>query len=202
MAGNRHFAVILAAGISYRMGEDKAALPWLDGKSLLAWTVDTLSQAGWQPFVVLGPHNHAHWVDVLPRAFIVLNPHAGEGKTTSIAAGVQALPPDVDSILLTGIDQPRPPELYASLREEAGRRDESIIAPDKNGRSGHPIVCHARLMEQLANLREEQLGLRGFLQEHQGSIYRLPCDPAWLPWDFNTPSAYQEALDWFYQNLS
>lgn len=184
------------------MGEDKAALPWLSGKSLLAWTVDALSQAGWQPIVVLGPHNHARWVDALPRALIALNSHAEEGKTTSIASGVQALPPDVDSILLTGIDQPRPPELYASLREEATRRDESIIAPNKNGRSGHPIVCHARLKEQLANLCEEQLGLRGFLQNHQNSVYRLPCDPTWLQWDFNTPAAYQEALHWFRQNLS
>jgi len=202
MAGDRHFAVILAAGISQRMGEDKAALPWLDGKSLLAWTVDALSYAGWHPLVVLGPHNHARWVGELPRALVVLNPRAGEGKTTSIAVGLQALPPNVDSILLTGIDQPRPPELYASLREEAGRHGESIIAPDKNGRSGHPIVCHARLTEQLANLREEQLGLRGFLQERQDSVYRLPCDPAWLRWDFNTPAAYKEALDWFHQTLS
>ncbi len=202
MADHRHFAVILAAGLSQRMGEDKTALPWLDGKCLLEWTVDALVLAGWQPLVVLGPHNHARWVDVLLHAEVVLNPRAEEGKTTSIAAGVLALPPDIDSILLAGIDQPRPPALYRSLREEAERRSDSIIAPDKNGRSGHPIVCHSRLRDQLAHLREGQQGLRGFLQDHQDSVYRLPCDPAWLQWDFNTPSAYREAFDWFHKNLT
>lgn len=161
----RHFAVILAAGLSQRMGSDKAELPWLDGKLLLEWTVDTLLRSGWQPVVVLGPHNHARWIDALPRALVVLNPHAGDGKTTSISAGVQALPPEMHSILLTGIDQPRPPALYANLRREADRRTESIIAPDKNGRSGHPIVCHARLRGRLTHLREDHQGLRGLLQE-------------------------------------
>lgn len=197
MSGVRHFAVILAAGLSQRMGRDKTELPWLDGKLLLEWTVDTLWQSGWQPVVVLGPHNHTRWIDVLPRALVVLNPHAGEGKTTSIAAGIQALPSEVDSILLAGIDQPRPPALYASLRREAGQRAEPILAPDKHGRSGHPIVCHARLRDRLAHLSEEHQGLRGFLQDHLDSVYRLPCDAAWLQWDLNTPAAYQEALDWF-----
>lgn len=202
MVGVRHFAVILAAGLSQRMGRDKAELPWLEGKFLLEWTVDTLLQSGWQPVVVLGPHNHARWIDALPRALVILNPHAGEGKTTSIAAGVQVLPPEVRSILLAGIDQPRPPALYANLRRDANRRTESIIAPEKKGRNGHPIVCHARLQDQLAHLCEEHQGLRGLLQDHQDSVYRQPCDPAWLQWDFNTPTAYLEAFDWFREHFA
>jgi CTP:molybdopterin cytidylyltransferase MocA len=108
----------------------------------------------------------------------------------------------VRSVLLTGIDQPRPPVLYASLRQEADRSAESIIAPDKNGRCGHPIVCHSRLRHHLAHLSEEQQGLRGLLRGHQDTVYRLACDPTWLRWDFNTLAAYLEAFEWFRENLS
>ncbi len=197
-SNNENFvAIILAAGASQRMGQDKASLPWLHGKTLLEWMAESLSQNGWKPVVVLGPHNHQDWIGRLCVATLVLNSRASEGKTTSLATGAQALPERVHSIMLTAVDQPRPPALYRLLRESAVQRAEPIIVPENGRRRGHPIVLKNILRERLTHLNEEALGLRELLNEHVASVHRLPCEPDWLRWDCNTPVAYKEALRWF-----
>lgn len=192
-------ALVLAAGASTRMGRDKAALPWLDGASLLEWTVAALRSAGWQALVVLGPHNHAAWRCRFPDA--VLNPLAAAGKTTSLAAGARALPGEPRRLLITSVDQPRPPELYRALRVAAETRDETIIVPDHEGHRGHPVVIAGKLRSRLLGLDETTRGLRGLLDELADSTHRVPWPAAGQRWDCNTPDAYREALAWFRENL-
>jgi molybdenum cofactor cytidylyltransferase len=190
-------AIILAAGQSQRMGEDKAALPWLKGRPLLEWMVETLLEAGWKSIVVLGPHNYESWTGRLPASTLVLNPRPEAGKTTSIAAGVQALPKLVHSILLTAVDQPRPASLYRLLRATAVQRPELIIVPEDGGQCDHPVVLKDSLRGPLTLLDEQTMGLRGLLEKQEGSTYRLSCKSNWLHWDCNTTLEYNQALHWF-----
>jgi molybdenum cofactor cytidylyltransferase len=195
-AGN--FAVILAAGASHRMGREKARLPWLEGKTLLRWMVDALIAAGWQPRAVLGPGQFDDWSAELPAGCAVLNPDPARGKTSSLAAGVQSVPTEARRILITAVDQPRPPALYERLRREADGWRDSILLPDHNGRRGHPVVVPGAAREELLALDEHSLGLRGWLDAHRAETLHLPgCDPLWLKWDLNTPDAYEEALSAF-----
>jgi len=195
-----NFAVILSAGKSGRMGREKAALPWLEGKSLLQWTVDSLMVSGWQPVVVLGPEHFSTWEAELPIGCAVLNPDPARGKTTSLAAGLRALPYGARRILIAAVDQPRPPALYERLRRESS--PAKILVPDYLGRRGHPVVVAGAAREELLALDESLQGLRGWLDAHRAETHRLAdCDPAWLQWDLNTPAAYEEALRYFQRYL-
>lgn len=190
-----YFAVVLAAGNSGRMGREKARLPWLDGKSLLRWTVDTLAGTGWQPLVVLGPEHFAYWDPGLPAGCAVLNPDPARGKTTSLAAGVKAIPGNAERILITSVDQPRPAALYERLRRESEAAHAKILLPDFDGRRGHPVVVAGSVRDELLALDEGSMGLRGWMDAHRAETRHLPdCDPSWLKWDMNTPAAYEEAL--------
>jgi len=193
-----NFAVILSAGKSGRMGHEKASLPWLEGKSLLQWTVDSLAASGWQALVVLGPEHFPTWEAALPAGCAVLNPDPARGKTTSLAAGLRAVPGDARRILIAAVDQPRPPALYERLRRESASSPAKILVPDYLGRRGHPVVVADTLREELLALDESSHGLRGWLDGHRAETHRLKdCDPAWLQWDMNTPDAYEEALRYF-----
>jgi len=187
-------ALILAAGASDRMGRDKAGLPWLDGELLLPWLVKTLDAAGWAPIAVVSPRTESFWRERLPEACVRLNPHPERGKTTSIAAGLQALTDKPGPVLITAVDQPRPGELY---RKVALAARDAIVIPDHGGRRGHPIVFPQRLRAELNTLDEETLGLRGFLERHRAETTIILCPTDWQRWDFNTPGAYEEALAWF-----
>lgn len=179
------------------MGSDKASLPWLDGVPLLQWMTGALARAGWDPVVVLGPHNHALWAPRLPGALCVRNPHPESGKTTSLAAAARCVPPSAERILISAVDQPRPPALYAALLEESLRRADAVLVPDRAGRRGHPVVLDGALRERLFRLDEGRNGLLGLLDELAASTRRIPCDPQWVRWDCNTPEAYREARAWF-----
>lgn len=192
---SEYAALILAAGLSSRMGRDKASLPWLGGKSLLPWTLEVLRESGWSPLVVVGPHNQAFWESRLPGATVVMNPDPARGKTSSIAVGAAAAPKAARHLLLAGVDQPRPPAVYRLLREAA---DETrIVVPGDGKHRDHPIVIGARWRERLMHLDEQAQGLRGLMDAEQASLTRLPCPPEWLRWDCNTPQAYEEARAWF-----
>jgi CTP:molybdopterin cytidylyltransferase MocA len=196
-------AIILAAGQSARMGREKSSLPWLKGQPLLLWMVEELSAGGWQPVVVLRPENFAFWKSVLPQGCAVINPEPERGKTTSLAAGLHHVPPHAKWLLLTAVDQPRPRALYRRLREATQTLRGKILVPDRQGRSGHPVVLASSLRNQLLALDESSQGLRGLLNAHREETCRLPdCNPAWLRWDLNTPDAYEEALAFFLSQLT
>jgi len=192
------FAIILAAGRSGRMGQEKAGLPWLDGLPLLHWMAEALLAAGWEPRIVLGPQHIDDWRNILPAEWLVLNPNPEAGKTTSIAAGAANVPNSAEWILMSAVDQPRPPALYRRLRDEAGLYKESILVPERAGRRDHPLVLRGTLRQRLLTLSEETGGLRGLLNEEAGNVRLLTnCMPEWLGWDLNTHDAYEDALRHF-----
>jgi molybdenum cofactor cytidylyltransferase len=190
-------AIVLAAGQSSRMGREKASLPWLDGKSLLAWTIETLESAGWDSLAVVGPSQLETWNRLLPGR-IVLNPSPELGKHTSLVKGVEQIPSNASHILVTAVDQPRLPLVYLRLREEAQNHSERILVPDREGHRGHPVVLNGSLRSALLGVSECTLGLRGLLDAHATETCRLRlCDPAWLRWDVNTLADYDEAFHFF-----
>jgi len=194
-------AIILASGRSSRMKCEKSRLPWLGGVPLLSWMVQALSAAGWQAKAVVGPESFSRWDAALPAGCAVLNPDPSRGKTSSLACGVEMLPPNAKWILISGVDQPRLLSLYHRLRDEAERCSRQIIVPTHAGRRGHPVVLSGGLRDKLLNLDEHAHGLRGLLDAHPLEIYRLPeGDPEERQWDLNTPDAYDEALQHFQKN--
>lgn len=186
--------IVLAAGLSVRMGRDKSSLPWVGGELLLPWMVRAFCDGGWAPIVVLGPHNHAQWTDRLPGVTLCLNEDPTRGKITSLVTGLAALPVSATHVMISAIDQPRPPELYATLRTTAAQREEAVIVPDENGHRGHPVVLRAGLREEFSRLSECDEGLRGLLDRHRHSTLRIPAQPGSQAWDCNTPDSYQAAL--------
>jgi len=195
-------AIILAAGQSSRMGRDKSRLPWIEGKTLLSWMVDSLSGAGWQTSAVLGPESFAYWNSILPAGCAVLNPDPARGKTSSLTCGVEKLSPETKWILISAVDQPRRPALYKRLREEAETGRVKIIVPTRGASRGHPVVLSGALRDELLALEENSQGLRGLLDAHRSETDRLPDgDTEDQQWDMNTPANYQDALA-FFQNPS
>ncbi len=190
-----HFAIILAAGDSLRMGTDKAGLPWVGAKPLILHTFDALRDAGWHPMVIVGPHRvAAPWMKNLPTGSIRINPDPERGKTSSISAGVHGVPSTAKWILITAVDQPRLPRLYRDLRLATNDSTSDVILPCSEMRVSHPVVVRASLRDQLARLDEHQLGLRGFLKNHAMATDRLRVeDPSELHWDLNTPEQYEAA---------
>lgn len=197
----RTAALLLAAGESRRMGQLKALLPW-QGTTLLSHQLDALHTAGIGRLMVVLGHRAAELQEVLqlekagrPSVEWVVNPDYRQGKTTSIKAGLRALSAyNPQTILILNVDQPRSAETLDYLLRQHRAAAALITQPVYRGKSGHPVIVDAALMDDLRGITEETQGLRVVMERHNGFIQQVEVDTQEALWDLNTPEEYRAAL--------
>jgi len=192
-------AILLAAGESRRMGHPKPLLPWL-GTTLIAYQVEQLTLAGAAPIVVvLGAEARRAAVPLrgYRELVLVFNPLYSLGKTTSLQAGVRALPSGVGALLVLAVDQPRRSETLQQLLNAHLQGSALITTPVYRGRRGHPPVLSSPLLPDLHDLLEEEQGLRGVMRRYQSRTQQIPVESPEVLLDLNSPEDYRGALAFF-----
>lgn len=191
--------LLLAGGLSRRMGTVKMNLPLADGHTVLEHATESLWAAGVEHIVlVLGGHEQAirdnyRYAD---RVHITVNPDYEQGMFTSIRAGLRAILDlgDFDAFLLHTGDVPEIPEGTVDLLCEAfepGRAD--IVLPDYGGRGGHPALysmtyAHWILFEDYPE------GMRSLLQEEKERVRRVRTEDKGVLIDLDTPEDYKRIM--------
>jgi molybdenum cofactor cytidylyltransferase len=181
--------LVLAAGLSRRMGKAKLLLP-LDGKPLVRWSVEALAPHVDVLLVVTPPEDGAlrQVLAGLDVRFVV-NPQPEAGQGTSIAAGAAALPADVDAVVITLGDQPRLPDgLLSGLLEAFHREGKPIAAPVYKGTQGTPVVFASSVFPELRAL-DGDAGARAIVRRDPARVTRVMLDLA-MPPDVDTPEDY------------
>ena len=188
---NRHFAIILAAGFSTRMGVCKTTLPWHNGQSLLRYQAEQFLLAGITPIVVLGSHNAHRRCDCPPGSQIIINFNSYLGKTTSILAGLNALPQDFSSVIISAVDQPRSSYIYQTLLRVYQEKQSAIVAPCDRNKLGHPLLFSARLLPSLKNISDSSMGLRKIVRELHYQIEKVNVSTSEILIDINNKNTYK-----------
>jgi molybdenum cofactor cytidylyltransferase len=154
-------AIVLAAGLSQRMGQPKVLLPWGD-TTVLGKVVGALAQAGLNEIlVVTGAAREAVEVEVYRLAAgapvrAIYNPGYERGEMlSSIQAGVSSLAQTgwaagarieirpVATLIALG-DQPQArPESVRQILEAFGRSRSALILPSYERRRGHPWLVRS-----------------------------------------------------------
>ena len=195
----RLYALLLAAGESARMGRPKALLSW-QGGTLVEFQIEQLLAGGVERVVlVLGHEAEAvrRVTDSLTRTTILLNQDYATGKTSSVRAGLEAIPNDADALLVLAVDQPRPAGLIRRLRQAHETSDALITVPSFGGRHGHPTIFSRELFPEMRNIREETQGLRAVRHRHRERTQVIQTASRVPLIDINTPEEYQDALAFF-----
>lgn len=191
LSDSHNFAVILAAGMSARMGACKAGLPWLDAPSLLAYQATQFLQAKILPIVVLGPHNLHQQVHCPAECQVVVNPAPQRGKTSSILTGLKCLPDSFATVTISAVDQPRPTQIYQTLLQTHTQTQALITAPTYHGKLGHPLLFDGQMRSPLFTIREETYGLRQIMHTFADQINRIEFASSTVLSDLNTPELYE-----------
>ena len=128
-------AVILAAGGSTRFGQPKQMLDW-NGQPLVTHITDIALKARLDPIIVTLGHQAKQikpLVDSRP-VDTVMNWRWQEGLSTSLQAGLAALPPNVDAAIFIQSDQPLiTPDLISHLIAQYEQTGASIVVPRHAG---------------------------------------------------------------------
>src|SRR5579884_3181095 len=138
--------LLLAAGLSTRMGQPKPLLPW-DGTTLIEYQIRQLQAGGCATIIAVLGHRADEVRPYAERAgaHVVVNAAYREGRAGSVRAGAQALTAGTKAIVILNVDQPRPAAVIRALIGAHLRGGNLITVPVYQGRRGHPAVLAGSL---------------------------------------------------------
>jgi molybdenum cofactor cytidylyltransferase len=183
--------IVLAAGLSRRMGRPKLLLDW-GGKSVIRRVVEQVMAQGVDEVIVVVGHEAAAIRRALSSLSVrfVQNPRPEAGQASSIACGVSALAPGAEAALIVLGDQPAlPPEIIPRLLQTFTQSGKSIVAPAYRGVQGNPVLFAASVFPELLSLTGD-LGARSVVEKVPARIAAVPFDLP-MPADLDMPEDYE-----------
>ena len=188
-------AIILAAGRSTRMGSNKL-LEELDGKALVRHVADAaLGSIARSVWVVTGHEGESvrARLDGLGIRF-VHNPDFALGLSTSLKAGVMALPAEAKGVVVLLGDMPRvTSEVINSVIQAFEAQPQAIAAvPVYQGEWGNPVLLSRSLFGAVAALQGDA-GARKLLNGRAGEVLEVPVSNDAVLIDLDTPEALARA---------
>lgn len=185
---NRFAAIVLAAGMSSRMGSNKL-LADLEGRPLIARTVEQVKASGVDAVIVVTGHQAGAVRAALSDVKMVHNPEFTSGLASSLRAGIQDAAGFNAAFICLG-DMPliRPEDLQRMIA--AFKDEHSIVAPTKDGALGNPVLWGRAHFAELARLSGDR-GARSLLEDNRDKIVTVEVADESIMLDADTP----EALD-------
>ncbi|MCZ6676628.1 MAG: nucleotidyltransferase family protein [Candidatus Poribacteria bacterium] len=188
--------IILAAGLSTRMGEPKQLLPFGDS-TILETGLDNLLGSGLdEVLVVIGHEAEKIRARIQHKPVkIVFNPDYQVGMLTSAQCGVRAISASADAFALTLVDLPMITSDLVDLVIDAYTQTEHGIAvPSYNYRRGHPVIFDRRYVADILALDGENGGVRSLYRKYADDIHYVTVDTDRILRDIDDRGDYEEAL--------
>lgn len=191
-------AVVLAAGLSTRMGRNKLLLNFKD-KPLIARLVDTLLTSKIdEVIVVLGHEIEKVRAELQGKPVrLVHNPDYREGLSTSVRTGVDAVSPDADGIMICLADQPllEPADVnqIVAAFADAKKVNKSIVVPFFEGERGNPVILDASLRVAILGIVGD-VGCKGVIKRYPEKVYALQMENDHVVRDVDDVKAYERLV--------
>lgn len=184
--------VVLAAGLSRRMGQAKLLMP-VGGRAIVRYVVERVLAGGVDSvWVVTGPD-----VEPIEAALagidvqIAVNPVPEEGQAGSVRAGIAALPASVDAALIALGDQPLlAPSIIPALLAARRTSPKLIVAPRYRDGHGNPVLFKREIFPELLRLTGDR-GARPIIQKEPARVEWVDLDLP-MPPDVDTPDDYEK----------
>jgi molybdenum cofactor cytidylyltransferase len=198
--------VVLAAGMSTRMGRNKLLLTFRD-KPLVVHAVDTLlaSKAD-EIIVVLGHESEKVWDQLedyagqVPtggqklRVRLVKNSDYRDGQSTSVRAGVEAVSPEAEAIMIYLADQPllEPADVDRIIAAfvTAKTEDKMIVVPFFKGERGNPVILDSSLRDSILGIAGD-VGCKGMIKRYPEKVYGIEMENDHVVRDVDDVQAYE-----------
>ena len=189
--------VILAAGGSTRLGQDKLLLD-LGGTPMLQRTVNAYSKAHkvGDVLVVVGPGQKSSWQWLASlRVHVIENPTPQKGMISTIRVGLESPWVKGRDFLLTPGDVPFvKPDVIDKLIVDFRVRGSDILLPTYRGLGGHPGIFKAALQREFF-LHGDTSGTKEVLQRHRDKTLRIAVPDPDVCFDVDTEADARIAMD-------
>jgi len=190
--GHRIAGLVLAAGRSTRMGGPNKLLEEINGKPLVRIVAEQALASRASPVIVVTGHQRERVERVLAGlpVTVVHNPDFADGLSTSLKAGIKAVPPDADGAIVTLGDMPQVSaklidRLIAAFDPERGAL---VVIPTIDGKRGNPVLWARRFFSDLLAV-EGDIGARHLIAGYAEAVAEVAIEDAAALTDIDTPEA-------------
>lgn len=183
--------VVLAAGTSTRMGENKLLLR-LDGESLLTRAVKRVIAAGLDPVLVVLGHEAKQALGELAGLSCqpVLNPDYARGINFSVRAGIAAIPARACAAVVVLADMPFVTDrMISALVERYRNCSAPLVISDYAGVPAPPTLYDRSLFSELVAMEGEGCG-KQVVRRHRTEA-EIVAWPAAALTDLDRPEDYE-----------
>jgi molybdenum cofactor cytidylyltransferase len=184
--------LVLAAGRSTRMGADNKLLQQVRGEALVRHAVKAQIASRAAPVFVVVGHQEAEIRAALEGLDVrfVRNPGFADGLSSSLKAGLAALPSDAQGVVVSLGDMPNvtPGVIDRLAQAFADRPDAVAVVPTLLGHRGNPVLLSRGLFAAVARLSGDE-GARRLLEEAGDAVEEVPLDDPAIAIDVDTPEA-------------
>jgi molybdenum cofactor cytidylyltransferase len=192
-------AVVLAAGLSTRMGRPKPLLPLANGETFVTQIVRSFLDSGVDDVVVvLGHEADAVAATLIERgvaARFVVNDAYQTGQLSSVLRGLNAIDrPGVRAMLLTLVDVPLvSPATIRAVIDRYKATHAPIVRPVRGDEHGHPVLIDRSLFA-LLRTADPEAGAKPIVRDHVSAAGDVAVDDDGAFFDIDTPEAYERVL--------
>jgi molybdenum cofactor cytidylyltransferase len=190
-------AVVLAAGLSRRMGAPNKLLLPIGAQPMIRHGLTSLLRAGFTELVVVLGHQASEVGAAIHSLGVrtVLNAEFEQGQIGSVRAGLAALSDPTDAVMICLGDQPllTTEDVQQLMQAFAQRPFGSVLVPMRGERRGNPVVMDGQSARETLE-RGTHFGCRHFMAEHPERVYAWQAGSDHFIRDVDEPADYQALL--------
>lgn len=189
-------AIILAAGLSKRMGFPKAFLKFNEQQTFIEHLIEIYKSYGIHNIIVVfNSYSITYYAEnnynFLKDCILVTNAKPEKGRFYSLMLGCNALPFPTHTFI-QNVDNPfTTVEILKLLQKERIKQSE-ISIPAFHGQNGHPILMHQRVIQQIKAIPETHCAqnLRSFI--HQFKVRKVETEDEGILVNINSKPVYKK----------
>jgi molybdenum cofactor cytidylyltransferase len=188
-------ALVLAAGQSRRMGSANKLLQVVAGRPMLTHALDAVDASDTCATVVVTGHETDAVSPLLQGRDLlaVHNPDYAQGLSISLKTGLQALPRNIDGVLVCLGDMPQVTSKHLNMMIAAFNPLEgrALVVPTYQGKRGNPVLWSAEFLTALQAVTGDQ-GAKPLFAEHADRLAEVEMSDAAVLLDIDTPAKLAE----------
>ena len=187
--------IILAAGKSERMGQQKLLMPYAKTSILENIISKALASDAGEVYVVTGSHRKevSESIKHLP-VKLVFNRDYERGMLSSVQCGFNGLSSTAKAGLILLGDQPMvQTAVINKLIESYYKSGKGIVIPVYKGKKGHPVLIDVKYRDQI-NALDPAIGLRQLVDEKAYDIHEIEVENNTILKDIDTIEDYKKEL--------
>jgi molybdenum cofactor cytidylyltransferase len=185
-------AIVLAAGRSTRMGAENKLLADIGGKPMVRRVVEAALASRARPILVVTGHQADGVRTALAGLDVTFvdNPDYAVGLSSSLKAGIRAVPGECGGALVLLGDMPRitGAHLDRLIAAFAAERVAAIVLPTHAGRPGNPVLWPSDCFAEMLQL-DGDAGAKRLLAVHADRVRQIDLGTDAIFADIDTPAA-------------